>query len=138
MNDQRDALEQELEAMTPCELSPDVRRRIGQSLIRDVQSNRNVRWWWGGLVAAAACVAIAISGWRIRVSLDTGPHQTVPGSHYLAGAPTPNATLGSYKLAFARSPDRFDALLDQQAARPLAAGDSDSHTFRPFDLISIP
>ena len=138
MNDQRDALEQELEAMAPCELSPDVRRRIGQSLVRGAQSNRNVRWWWGGLLAAAACVAIAISAWHMRVSRDTSLHTTLPESHNLASAPIPDATLGSYKLAFARSPDRFDALLDQQAARPLAAGDSDSRTFKPFDLISIP
>jgi len=138
MNDQRDALEQELEAMTPCELSPDVRRRIGQSLVRATQSNRDIRWWWARLVAAAACVAIAILAWQMRVSRGTGPRSTVPESHNLASAPVPVATLGSYKLAFARSPDRFDALLDRQAARPIAAGDSDSRTFKPFDLISIP
>ena len=137
MNDPQDALEQELEAMRPCELSPDVRRRIGQSLVRHRQPDRNVRWWWGGL-AAAACVAIAISAWHMRLSRDTGNQTTVPQSRSLASAPLPDATLGSYKLAYARSPDRFDALLDRQAARPLAAGDSDSRTLKPFDLISIP
>ena len=138
MSDEHDALELELESMRPRELSSEVRRRICHSLARDTWSPRNMRWWWGGLVAAAACVAIALMAWHARPSRDTDPGRMLPPDRELVSAPIPDATLGSYKMAFARSPERFDALLDKQAARPLVTTDGDSRTYRPFDLNLIP
>lgn len=138
MSDEQDALEQELESMRPCGLSPDVRRRIGRSLLRERQLNHNARWWWGGLVAVAACLAIAGFAWHLRSARDRGPRNSGPEPRDLAIAAMPDPTLGSYKLAFAQSTDRFDALLDKEAARPLATTGADSRTFRPFDLNSIP
>lgn len=134
MTDEQDALEQELEAMRPCELPPDVRRRIGQSLAHTALHRPAAQWWWGGLVAAAACLAIAVFAWHLRSSPGIDPRGNPPDRRDLAIAPT----LGSYKLAFAQSTDRFDELLDKEAARPLATTDGDLRTFRPFDLNSIP
>lgn len=139
MNDQRDALEAELEAMTPRELPQDMRRRIGQALVADSRSNRSTaRWWLAGLLALAACVAVAVVASHMRVLPGIGPGRNAPDIHELASVRIPDATLGSYKLAFAQSPDRLDALLDQQAARPLAANDPDVHTFKLFEPFSIP
>ena len=139
MIDDRDPLELELEAMTPRELPQDVRRRIGQALVADSRSNRSTtRWWLGGLVAVAASVAVAVLAWHMRASRGIDPRSNAPDIHELATAPMHNATLGSYKTAFARSSDRFDALLDKEAARPLATADGDSRTFRPLDLNLIP
>ena len=139
MSEERDALELELEAMRPCQLPQSVRGRIAEALARDARPNRNTAaWWWGGLVAAAACLAIAGFAWHLRSSPVTGPGPRAPEPVYLAKAPFPDATLGSYKLAFARSNDRFDALLDKEAARPLATTAVDSRPLRPFDLNLIP
>ena len=139
MNNEWDALERELQAMHPCELSRDVRQRIDQSLARDSRSShRTAAWWWGGLVAAAACLAIAAFAWHSRPAPGRSPTNGLPEVHNIAIAPIREATLGSYKLAFARSPDRFDALLDKEAARPLATADGDSRTLRPFDFNLIP
>jgi hypothetical protein len=116
-----------------------MRRRIGQSLIADSHSNRSVvRWRLAGLVAVAACVAVAVVASHMRVSPGIAPGRISPEIHELASVRIPDATLGSYKLAFTQSPDRLDALLDQQAARPLAANDSDVRTFKLFDPLSIP
>ena len=139
MNNQWDALERELEAMRPCDLSQDVRRRIAQSLAHDSRlSHRRATWWWGGLIAAAACLAIAAFAWHLRPARGPDPWNGLPDDRNIAIAPIRDATLGSYKMAFARSSDRFDALLDKEAARPLATADGDSRTLRPLDLDLIP
>jgi hypothetical protein len=139
MNEQWDAFERELQTMRPRELPQDVGRRIAHSLGRDSRATRRpAAWWWGGLIATAACLAIAAAAWHLRSSQILAPQNTGPDRGPLAAARVPDATLGSYKLAFARSDNRFDELLDKEATRPLATTDRDSRPIRPFDLNLIP
>lgn len=139
MSEDFDALEAELQAMLPRQLPLDLRRRIDHALAADPQRNRFVAGWWlGGLVAAAACVTVAVSAWHFRSSRGTEVARNVRETHQLAKAGAPQATLGSYKLALVRSPDGLEALLDQEAARPLAANDSDVRAFKLLESISVP
>jgi hypothetical protein len=133
MIEDRDPLELELEAMTPRPLSSQVRQRIGRRLGRDARSGIAHWQWWGGLLAAAACVAIAILGWHLRPHggfeiEPTGPSQPPQ----VVVATTPDPTVGAYQMALSQSPDRLDKLLEAHAARPMA---SDAPHWRAFTSV---
>jgi hypothetical protein len=123
VDDDRDPLEAELEAMAPVETSPALRRRIGDALAKPP---RRTMWLRGaaGLLAAAACVAVAMWIGHAR-------HRGAVGDPKMAVNPTddrrrpmamatPTAmSLGDYQRALAESPARLDALLDADSARPI-------------------
>jgi hypothetical protein len=123
---ERDALEAELSAMSPAEISPALRDRIGGELARPAREA--YRWWRpvvatvGATVGAAACVLLG--AWLASDRRgDVGPPRVTidPGTTRLVVAAAPIASLADYRRALAESPARLDALLDAEAARPLGS-----------------
>ena len=120
MNDDLDALESELSAFKPVEISPELRRRIAERLAEverpsSVGGGRGGRRWLaaaaGGIVAA--CLAAVVFGW-----IDNHPHPSVVGLSQPTRLTSPDdstSTLFSYERALANSTDEFEALLDRDA-----------------------
>jgi len=116
MTEAFDALEAELSALLPQEVSPGLRRRVAERLGAAAPAKTRPRWviaLAGGL--AAACLAAIFLWWC--VGRHGEPEQTI-----IRPRPTPTVefedtepTLLAYRLALARSPDELDALLDRQA-----------------------
>lgn len=134
MSDEFDALESELSAFKPVEISPELRRGIAERLAEverpsNVGGSRSSRRWLaavaGGIVAA--CLAALVFRFA-----DNQPHPSV----VMITQPTSPSTvegsansLLSYERALARSTREFEVLLDKDArsgAPPNdgAAGDS--------------
>ena len=112
MSEAHDPLEAELSALRPHEVSPDLRRRVAERLGGSAPEKTRRSWviaLAGGLAACAAAVLLWW-GWR-----NGQPQQTIvqPPSAPTAAVEAP--TLQAYRLALARSPEDFDALLDRQA-----------------------
>jgi hypothetical protein len=123
-----DPLEAELSAMQAVELSPALRRRIGQALAQPVRPrSRRVLLSPVALLVGAAAACIAIAGW-----VAVHHHQEQSGKTLIVQQveglrpnliPTDAATLADYRRAIAESPARLDALLDAQAAITMRPGD---------------
>ena len=140
MTEDRDPLEIELAGIILPELSPGLRRRIGQALSHPSRpAGGRVRWWVGGLIAAAACVAVGVLGWRVahdRVIDRSIP--ILPGQQEAIAPAAVDPTLGSYQLVLARSPERLDAMLDAQGTRPFGASTPRWPAFAHLDQHSNP
>ncbi|HEX4588449.1 MAG TPA: hypothetical protein VH120_00860 [Gemmataceae bacterium] len=111
-----DALERELQRLTPWPVSPELRRRIG----RDLGRQRRLRFATG-IVAAAVAAGVVVT-----VVLRRPPHRTVEPRPAAEIVVSPSVL--AYERAFAKSPADLDALLDAQAVHtsrdvtPLHAG----------------
>jgi hypothetical protein len=128
MNDDLDALESELSALEPVEISDNLRRGIAKRLAEverpsRVGGGRQSGWWLaavaGGIVAA--CFAVIVFH-----LVDIRPHPSVVA----ITQPTPSQaaensaiSLLSYERAFARSTDEFEALLDRDSKRGAPVND---------------
>ena len=121
-----DPLEAELSAIQPVDLSPALRRRIGQALGQPVQ-RRSPSVWLNpvALVAAAACISLAT--WLALGHQDEhwGKKPLVQQVQVLRPnlVSTDAANLGDYRRALAQSPARLDALLDAQAPLTMRPGE---------------
>jgi hypothetical protein len=111
------ALEAELAAMSPADLSPALRGRIAAELTRPAIT---ARWPRATLIALAAAACVALAFWLIPIHHDAPPTQvtTDPATSRLI-AHGPIATVADYRRALAESPARLDTLLDAEASRPL-------------------
>ncbi|HEY2147221.1 MAG TPA: hypothetical protein VGH32_04745 [Pirellulales bacterium] len=134
MNDDFDALESELSAFKPVEISPELRRRIAERLAEverpsSVGGSRGGRRWLAA--AAGGIVAVSLAALVFHFA-DNRPHPSVV---VITQQTTPSASensassLLSYERALARSTDEFEALLDKDArsgARPNDGAAADS------------
>lgn len=116
MNDPDDALEAELAAMRPREVSPGLRRRVGERL-GGWPALRSRRFWAVGLAAGvAACVAAVLLLGRVPPA-GTGQN----GVKVPVAVPDPIddalPTVRAYQHALARSPEELDALFDRHAVQ---------------------
>jgi hypothetical protein len=101
-----DELERELASFRPRPPSPELRRRVGRRL------NRPRILAFAALSAAAAAVVVAVV-----LNRPNPPAPDVIVKDYPAVSEPSAPTVLAYRHAAARSPDRFEALLDQQAVR---------------------
>ena len=129
-NYESDPLEAELEAMTPTEISPQLRDRIagalgggGGGVVRPpaAQWRRRALFF---VTVAAACVVVALWSWHALRHVPTGNPEKPP---QLARAPLPPpsalpaTSLAAYRQALAQSPEALDALFDSQSTGSAAA-----------------
>jgi hypothetical protein len=115
MTADRDPLEAELEALTPREPSPELRRRVSERLAVTPAARRQL-WRSEAVLALAAAVLAAIGLSLPRPAVNVRP----PDPPAVVRA-DPGPSLAAYERALARSPEALDALLDRHAARPSAA-----------------
>jgi hypothetical protein len=117
-----DPLENELAALRPRPVSPELRDRVAERLKTPAPSRR---WVWG-IVLAGVLVGIGV----IAVLLPNRKEPAPPVPPAVVPPPAPPATepespppsVLAYRRALARSPEAFDALLDQQVAVQPDAG----------------
>jgi hypothetical protein len=122
MSEPIDPLEKELSALHPREVSPALRRRIGERLADPARARWRIRplALAGGLAAAALAVVL------FRGGGDQGPRPG-PGPIVVKPRPAPSVeveedaddsepTLLAYERALARSPEDLNALLSHRAA----------------------
>jgi hypothetical protein len=115
MSAKPDPLEEELSALRPHEVSPELRRHIARRL-GEVPRVPHRRLWRlalaGGL--AAACLAVVLlwpgGGARVEPERVVRPQPAQPTPAEDAGP-----TLLAYERALDRSPEELDALLDKDA-----------------------
>ena len=110
-----DPLENELAALRPRPVSPELRDRVAERLNAPAPRRR---WVWGIALVGVLMVAGVIAFLR--------PNRKEPAPPVLpAVAPSPRAPVElespppsvlAYRRALARSPEALDALLDQQVA----------------------
>jgi hypothetical protein len=129
MNEIPDPLEAELSALSPHDVSPNLRRRIAERLIvppRPKLSRLRLRWLalTGGL--AAACLVAVVYWWSTRgvdspsviVVLPDAP-SVEPGPRVVPVTPAGTADweprLLAYRRALARSTEELDVLLTREA-----------------------
>jgi hypothetical protein len=113
MSAKPDPLEEQLSALRPHEVSPELRRHIARRLA-EVPRVPHRRLWWlaftGGL--AASCLAVVLlwhgGGPRVEPKQAVRPEPAPPAPAEDAGP-----TLRAYERALDRSPEELDALLDQ-------------------------
>jgi hypothetical protein len=110
-----DPLEEELSALRPYEVSPELRRHIARRLAEVPPAPRRRLWRLalaGGL--AAACLGVVLlwrgGGARVEPERDVRLQPAPPASAQDAGP-----TLLAYERAMDRSPEELDALLDKDA-----------------------
>jgi hypothetical protein len=124
-----DALEAELHSLRPRELPDDLVRGIEASLADESGKATGKPATWLRVAAAAvglaACVAVASLLWRGGrggAPTDPAPVAVTPGpaeSRTAQSGRPDGVTLAEYRAAFARSPAAMDALLEQDAPRPM-------------------
>jgi hypothetical protein len=136
MSDELEAIERELEAMTPNIPSPQLNAMIGQRL--GVQRRSRVhRWRLVVGLAAAATLAIVLVQLSVPRETTRTP-QSVRSSQPVEVMPAPAiapAPLCEYELALAQSPARLDAVLDAQSGTHAhAGGPVVVHAFSQSDL----
>jgi hypothetical protein len=128
-NYESDPLAAELEAMTPTEISPELRNRIAGALGGEggVVRPPAAQWRRGALfflTAAAACVIVALWSWHTLWHLPSVNPEKAP-QLVRAPLPTPSAppatSLAAYRQALAQSPEALEALLDSQSTGSAAA-----------------
>ena len=116
-----DPLEDELSALRPQPVSADLRRRVGERLSAPPSSRR---WLWGiaiaGVLVAGGLIAFVRPN-RPEPAPPVPPAVVVP-QPAPPESESPAPSVLAYRQALARSPEALDALLDQQAAGPSAAG----------------
>ena len=121
MNESLDPLESELFALRPVEMSSQLRRGIAERLaeVEHVADAMRIRGRWlrrgilaGGLIAAG--IAVVIVRWSVG-PVEPQPIVTPQSTPALAVENSNNMLL-AYERAFARSPDEFDALLNNDVA----------------------
>lgn len=120
MNIEPNDLEAELAAMTPVELSPQLRRRIEHSL-RNERGRIFAAGWqrWAGALAVAACVGLMVLLWRGRLHGRVEVHNLPPKPPVVIEVDLqspPPTSLAAYRLALSQSPLQWDALLDGPSA----------------------
>jgi hypothetical protein len=138
MNEPDDALEAELAALRPRDVSPALQQRVAERL-GDAPSARS-RWIWGvalaGGLAAACLAAVLLLGRGGGPSAPTGQTivEALPKLHGPADDSLPS--LQAYQRALARSPEELDALLDRHAASaaPLDPQEGRVHAFPRSDV----
>jgi hypothetical protein len=117
MSDAPDPLEAELSGLRPAELSPELRRRVGERLAEPPPAQSRRVWpiaVVGGLIAA--CVAVVVVRWGGGGGVEPAP-VVVPPPPPAAPAEVEDSgpTLLAYQRALARSPEDLNALLDKEA-----------------------
>lgn len=116
-----DPLEDELAALRPHPLSPELRDRVAERLS---PPPRPRRWVWGvalvGVLAAAGVIALVRP--NRPVPTPPVPPAVVPPPPAAAEPESPPPSVLVYRRAMARSPEALDALLDQQVAVQSDAG----------------
>lgn len=127
MSQAYEPLEAELRALKPLEPSPELRQRIAQHLV-DLPASRprRIRWIALGGVAAAILVAVVVY-MRGGGAADSQPHLVHPGPAPPVPLRDSTPTLLAYERALARSPEEFDARLNQDC---LVASQSNHETLR--------
>ncbi len=120
MSDDFNALESELSAFKPEEISPELRRGIAERLaeverMSSIGGSRGGRRWLAALAGGIVAACLAALVFRFA---DNRPHPSVA----VITQPTPPSasensanSLLSYERALARSTDEFEALLDKDA-----------------------
>jgi hypothetical protein len=119
-----DPLENELAALRPRPVSPELRDRVAERLNAPAPSRR---WIWGvafvGVLAAVGAIALVVPN-RKEPSPPVPP-AVVPSpspAPAVAEPESPPPSVLVYRRALARSPEALDALLDQQVAVQPDAG----------------
>lgn len=115
MRETPDPLEEQLSALRPHEVSPELRRHIARRLTEVPRVPHRRRWWLafaGGLAAACLAVVLLWRGGGVRVEPErvVRPQPAPPTSAKDVGP-----TLRAYQRALDRSPEELDALLDKDA-----------------------
>ena len=108
-----DPLENELAALRPRPVSPELRDRVAERLNASAPSRR---WIWGvafvGVLAAVGAIALVVPN-RKEPSPPVPPAMVpMPPTATEPESPPPSVLV--YRRALARSPEALDALLDQQ------------------------
>jgi hypothetical protein len=117
-----DPLENELAALRPRPVSPELRDRVAERLKTPAPSRR---WVWGsvlaGVLAGIGVIAVILPN-RKEPSLPVPPAVVPPPPPASAEPESPPPSVLAYRRALARSPEALDALLDQQVAVQPDAG----------------
>ena len=141
-----DPLEAELRTFRPtgpsrelfARVETELARDLARDLAHDLAARRTRAWPWlaGSLLAAAACIVVAVLLWQ---SSRSPGRSTVAVATTAPAAVTPvtepdddRPALASYRRALSRSPEALDELLDRHAARllPGAGGGGAAASFR--------
>jgi len=117
-----DPLENELAALCPRPVSPELRDRVAERLRAPAPSRS---WVWGvsfvGALVAVGAIALVIP--NRKVPTPPVPPAVVPPTPLAPVEPeSPDPSVLFYRRALARSPEALDALLDQQVAVQPDAG----------------
>lgn len=117
-----DPLENELAALRPRPVSPELRDQVAERLNAPLPSRR---WIWGLVLASvlAGIGVIALVRPNQKEPAPPVPPAVVPGPPPASVEPeSPPPSVLVYRRALARSPEALDALLDQQVAVQPDAG----------------
>lgn len=110
-----DPLEDELAALRPRAVSPELHRGVAESL--KVQPAR--RWTWGlAVVGVLTTIGVILSLQGKKDRAPPTPPVVVPAPTVPVESPDPAPSVLAYQRALARSPDDLSALLDKHAAAP--------------------
>jgi hypothetical protein len=137
MNDERDPLEAELEALRPSPPSPQLYRRIAERL--DAPGGRPAWRRWAALAGGlAAAAALAVWLWPKSVPPPPPRPDLPPAPPPVAEADDSRPTLLAYRHAAAESPAALEALLDKHAARYAPSGPpAEQKVYRMSDALSF-
>ena len=110
-----DPLEDELAALRPRAVSPELRDGVAERL----QARPARRWTWGlAAIGALTTVGVILSLQGKKDRPPPPPPVVVPDPPAPVESPDPAPSVLAYQRALARSPDELTALLDKHAAAP--------------------
>lgn len=119
MNEPFDPLEAELAELRPREISPELKRRLAESLAETPAIRQP--WPWSATLAgalAAACLAAVLLGWNSDRRFEPRQNNSQPLAPVAVNGDA-KPTVQVYRRALAGSSQSLNALLDKHAARTL-------------------